>query len=198
MAARKIFRTALRKTIEFTVPANVGTVFLIFHFTFKAKYDILFIYVKILVVTMKLIFEIDAFSPDETSGAGARLANEILNNPSLPKFIALRGDLGAGKTEFTRGFASVASPGSFVKSPTYALVNEYKKGKIPLFHFDIYRLADEDDLYSTGYFDYLERGICLVEWFQNIPECLPDEYFEVVIDKINDGEARHISVYLNN
>ena len=146
----------------------------------------------------KLIFELDAFAPEETSAAGVKLANILLNDSSLPKFIALRGDLGAGKTEFTRGFASVASPGSSVKSPTYALVNEYKKGKIPVFHFDIYRLTDEDDLYSTGYYDYLERGICLVEWFENIPECLPDEYFEVIIDKINDGEARHISVFLRN
>ena len=144
----------------------------------------------------KLIYKKDAFSPEDTSAAGAHLAELILKDGSLPRFIALRGDLGAGKTEFTRGFASIASPGSTVKSPTYALVNEYKKGKIPIFHFDIYRLADEDDLYSTGYFDYLERGICLVEWFENIPECLPDEYFEVIIDKINDGEARHISVYL--
>lgn len=144
----------------------------------------------------ELIYERDAFSPEDTSAAGAYLAELILKDGSLPRFVALRGDLGAGKTEFTRGFASVASPGSTVKSPTYALVNEYKKGKIPIFHFDIYRLADEDDLYSTGYFDYLERGICLVEWFENIPECLPEEYFEVIIDKINDGEARHISVYL--
>ena len=144
----------------------------------------------------KLIFEKDAFAPEETSAAGAQLAKIMLADASLPRFVALRGDLGAGKTEFSRGFASVASPGSTVKSPTYALVNEYKKGKVPVFHFDIYRLADEDDLYSTGYFDYLERGICLVEWFENIPECLPDEYFEVIIDKINDGEARRISVYL--
>lgn len=144
----------------------------------------------------KLIFEKDAFAPEETSAAGAQLAELLLADASLPRFVALRGDLGAGKTEFSRGFASVASPGSTVKSPTYALVNEYKKGKVPVFHFDIYRLADEDDLYSTGYFDYLERGICLVEWFENIPECLPDEYFEVIINKINDGEARHISVYL--
>ena len=143
----------------------------------------------------KLIYESDAFSPEDTSAAGAYLAELILKDCSLPRFVALRGDLGAGKTEFTRGFASVASPGSTVKSPTYALVNEYKKGKIPIFHFDIYRLADEDDLYSTGYFDYLERGICLVEWFENIPECLPDQYFEVTIDKINDGEARHISIF---
>lgn len=145
-----------------------------------------------------LIFELDAFSPDETSAAGVRLANTVLNDVAMPKFIALRGDLGAGKTEFVRGFASVASPGSSVKSPTYALVNEYKKGTTPIFHFDIYRLVDEDDLYSTGYFDYLDRGICMVEWFENIPECLPDEYFEVCIDKINDGEARHISVFLRN
>lgn len=144
----------------------------------------------------KLIFEKDAFAPEETSAAGAQLAELLLADASLPRFVALRGDLGAGKTEFSRGFASVASPGSTVKSPTYALVNEYKKGKVPVFHFDIYRLADEDDLYSTGYFDYLERGICLVEWFENIPECLPEEYFEVIIDKINDGEARRISVLL--
>lgn len=144
----------------------------------------------------KLIYERDAFLPEETSAAGAYLAELLLKDSTLPRFVALRGDLGAGKTEFTRGFASIASPGSTVKSPTYALVNEYKRGKTPIFHFDIYRLADEDDLYSTGYFDYLERGICLVEWFENIPECLPEEYFEVIIDKINDGEARHISVFL--
>lgn len=147
---------------------------------------------------VELIFETDAFSPEETDAAGAKLADLILSNNELPAFVALRGDLGAGKTEFVRGFASVASPGSAVRSPTYALVNEYKHGKTPLFHFDIYRLADEDDLYSTGYFDYLERGICLVEWFESIPECLPDHFFEVCIDKINDGMARHISVYLRN
>ncbi len=144
----------------------------------------------------RLIFETDAFSPEDTDAAGARLAKEILSNKDAPRFIALRGDLGAGKTEFTRGFASVASPGSSVKSPTYALVNEYKKGDVPIYHFDIYRLTDEDDLYSTGYYDYLERGICIVEWFENIPECLPESYFEVIIDKIRDGEARHIRVYL--
>ena len=95
------------------------------------------------VLMDKLIFETDAFSPEETSAVGARLACEILNNSSLPKFIALRGDLGAGKTEFTRGFASVASPGSFVKSPTYALVNEYKKGNIPVLDKLILYLDDK-------------------------------------------------------
>lgn len=146
----------------------------------------------------ELIFEIDALSPDETDAAGTKLAHMLEDNGALPRFVALRGDLGAGKTEFVRGFASVASPGSAVRSPTYALVNEYKRGKTPIFHFDIYRLADEDDLYSTGYFDYLEQGICLVEWFENIPECLPERYLEVCIDKIHDGAARHISVFLRN
>lgn len=150
-----------------------------------------------MVVEMdRLIFETDAFSPDDTDAAGAKLAQVILNTVDAPQFVALRGELGAGKTEFVRGFATVASPGSTVKSPTYALVNEYKKGKVPIFHFDIYRLADEDDLYSTGYYDYLDRGVCLVEWFDNIPESLPDRYYEVVIDKTQDGAARHISVFL--
>lgn len=144
----------------------------------------------------KMINELDALSPFDTASAGAWLARLILGDASLPRFVALRGDLGAGKTEFARGFASIASPGSAVRSPTYALVNEYKKGKIPLFHFDIYRLRDEDDLYSTGYYDYLEQGICLVEWFDIIPECLPNEYFEVCIEKINDAAARRIIIYL--
>ena len=142
----------------------------------------------------KMIFESDAFTPDETSAAGAMLANIMLGDNSLPKFVALRGDLGAGKTEFTRGFASVASPGSTVKSPTYALVNEYKKGKTPVFHFDIYRLADEDDLYSTGYFDYLDRGGGMaIEWSENIADSMPENLIEVNI-RVISPEEREIEI----
>ena len=76
--------------------------------------------------------------------------------------MALYGDLGAGKTAFVRGFASILAPGVAVHSPTFALVNEYRAPEHPpLFHFDMYRIGSEDELYSMGYEDYLDRGICL-------------------------------------
>ncbi len=142
----------------------------------------------------KVLFDCICTSADETMSLGEALASLMESDSSLPEFIALKGDLGAGKTEFVRGFARIASPGSAVKSPTYALVNEYKKGNKPLFHFDIYRLSDADDLYSTGYYDYLERGICLVEWFENIPESLPDSYILTEIAKTDEEFSRHITI----
>ena len=96
---------------------------------------------------------------DETEDFGARLARLLLADPSLPRYIALAGDLGVGKTAFVRGFASVVSPGAAVRSPTFALVNEYRVPKMPpVFHFDMYRITSEDDLYSIGYDDYLDRA----------------------------------------
>lgn len=123
-----------------------------------------------------------------TEQAGADLANAYLQDPTLPPFIALYGDLGVGKTAFIRGFASVICPNAAVRSPTFALVNEYRAKPRPLFHFDMYRIADEDDLYSIGFYDYLERGgICLVEWSEKIPYALPDRYLRITIEK-NDPE----------
>ena len=122
-------------------------------------------------------------SPTETEDAGKLLASAMQSDSSLPPFVALYGDLGVGKTAFVRGFASVLSPTSAVRSPTFALVNEYRGGKRPLFHFDMYRIESEDDLYSIGFDDYLDRGICLTEWSENIPYALPDEYFRVTIEK---------------
>ena len=91
-------------------------------------------------------------SPEETEAAGAALANILINEDrSLPRFIAMYGDLGSGKTAFTRGFASVASPSSAVRSPTFTIVNEYRGGDTPVFHFDMYRINGEDDLYSIGF-----------------------------------------------
>jgi tRNA threonylcarbamoyladenosine biosynthesis protein TsaE len=122
-------------------------------------------------------------SPSETEDAGKLLASAMQDDTALPPFVALYGDLGVGKTAFVRGFASVLSPTSAVRSPTFALVNEYRGGKRPLFHFDMYRIESEDDLYSIGFDDYLDRGICLTEWSENIPYALPDEYFRVTIEK---------------
>lgn len=127
-------------------------------------------------------------SPDETERTGAELAEKLLADSTLPRYIALYGDLGVGKTAFVRGVASVLCPGAAVRSPTFALVNEHR-GKLPIFHFDMYRITDEDDLYSIGYDDYLLRdGVILVEWSENIPYALPEHYLRVTITK-NDPNA---------
>lgn len=127
-------------------------------------------------------------SPAETERVGAELAEALLADSALPRYIALYGDLGVGKTAFVRGVANVLCPGAAVRSPTFALVNEYR-GSLPMFHFDMYRITGEDDLYSIGYDDYLLReGVILVEWSENIPFALPDEFLRVTITK-NDPTA---------
>ena len=131
-------------------------------------------------------------SPTETEEIGRSLAAAMTEDATLPPFVAFYGDLGVGKTAFIRGFVSLLSPESAVRSPTFALVNEYRGGKRPIFHFDMYRIADEDDLYSIGFDDYPDRGICLIEWSENIPFALPDEYVRVLIEKTPTDENERI------
>ena len=120
----------------------------------------------------------------ETEAIGAALARAMCADTAIPPFVALYGDLGVGKTAFVRGFASVIAPGIAVRSPTFALVNEYRARPRALFHFDMYRIESEDDLDSIGFYDYLDRpGICLVEWSENIPYALPERYLRVTIEK---------------
>lgn len=136
-------------------------------------------------------------SAEETEAAGATLANEILGDPTLPHFVALYGDLGVGKTAFVRGFASVVAPGALVRSPTFALVNEYRGTPLSVFHFDMYRIESEDDLISIGYDDYLIRkGICLTEWSERIEEELPEDHIAVLIEKtaVEAPNERRITV----
>ncbi len=128
-------------------------------------------------------------SAEETERFGAELAKRMTEESSLPPFVALYGDLGVGKTAFVRGFASVISPAAAVRSPTFALVNEYPARPRSVFHFDMYRITGEDDLWSIGFYDYLDRpGICLVEWSENIPYALPEHYLRVSIEK-DDPDA---------
>ena len=136
---------------------------------------------------MAIFKEIITNSPKETEKVGFEIAEMLKNDLSLPPFIALYGDLGVGKTAFVRGFTKVFSPAALVRSPTFALVNEYptKSGR-RVFHFDMYRITDEDDLYSIGYYDYLDDGsICLVEWSENIPYAIPNEHIKIEIIKTN-------------
>lgn len=123
----------------------------------------------------------------ETENIGKKLANMLLEDSSLPHFIALYGDLGVGKTAFVRGLASVLTPNATVKSPTFAIVNEYRGDGRKLYHFDMYRIYDEDDLYSTGFYDYLaeKNAVSVTEWSEKIPYALPDSYFKVNIEKDN-------------
>ena len=146
---------------------------------------------------MNTLQQINTASAAETEAVGAALAKQMQTDQTLPRFLALYGDLGVGKTAFVRGFASVIAPQSVVRSPTFALVNEYRAKPLSLFHFDMYRIVDEDDLYSIGFYDYLDRnGICLVEWSENIPYALPDSYLSVTIEKNNPEvpDSRMITV----
>ena len=149
--------------------------------------------------TMNLVKKITTISPEQTEDAGRDLASLMLADPSLPRFIALYGDLGVGKTAFVRGFTSSIAPNARVKSPTFALVNEYKGEKTSVFHFDMYRITDEDELYSIGFYDYLDRnGICLVEWSENIEYALPENYLHIEITKCSQDntDMRQISISL--
>ncbi len=130
------------------------------------------------------IFELITKSEKETEDLGASLADKIISDTSLPKYIAFSGDLGVGKTVFIRGFISRLSPGAKISSPTYSIVHEYTAGKLPIYHFDMYRIIDDDDLYSIGYYEYIEKSaVCLVEWSENIEYALPDSYIRVSISK---------------
>jgi len=133
--------------------------------------------------------EIITNSPVETEKVGEALAKVLLPGA----VIAYRGDLGAGKTAFTRGLARGLGCTEQVTSPTYTIVNEYLSGKIPLFHFDMYRLHSADDLFDIGWDDYLDRqGVCAVEWSENVEDAL-EAAIVVTIEKLGE-DARRITV----
>ena len=136
---------------------------------------------------MKKIYETN--SPAETEAVGAALG-AILKPGTV---IAYTGDLGAGKTAFTRGLARGLNCTDRVTSPTYTIVNEYLSGRLPLFHFDMYRLSSSDDLFDIGWEDYLLRGgVCAVEWSENVADAMEDAIY-VKIEKTGE-ESRRITV----
>ena len=128
-------------------------------------------------------------SPAETEAIGAALGNIV--KPGT--VIAYRGDLGAGKTAFTRGLAKGLGCREIVTSPTYTIVNEYLGGSMPLFHFDMYRLGSEDELFDIGWEDYLERGgVCAVEWSENVWGAMEDAIV-VTISRLSE-DTRKIEI----
>ena len=124
-------------------------------------------------------------SPAETEGIGERLAQTLKGT----EVIALFGGLGMGKTAFTRGLARGLGVADGVSSPTFALVNEYA-GRCAVYHFDMYRVTSWDDLYSTGFFDYLDTGVLVIEWSENIEGALPDDAIRITISRGEQDDSR--------
>ena len=124
-------------------------------------------------------------SPEETEKLGCRLGERLAPGA----VVAFTGDLGAGKTAFTRGLARGLGISDRVTSPTFTIVNEYEGGRLPLFHFDMYRLGSADELFDIGWEDYLNRGgVCAVEWSEHVREALDEKTIWVDIRR---GACEH-------
>ncbi|MBQ6152281.1 MAG: tRNA (adenosine(37)-N6)-threonylcarbamoyltransferase complex ATPase subunit type 1 TsaE [Ruminococcus sp.] len=134
------------------------------------------------------MIRINSHSTKETEHTGEKLASLLKGREVL----ALFGDLGAGKTAFTRGLCEALGIDE-VSSPTFAIVNEYS-GKYTVYHFDMYRITDIDDLYSTGFYDYLNNGVLVIEWSENIESELDDDAIRIRIEKTDDENERIITI----
>lgn len=135
--------------------------------------------------------EFHSHNEAETEATGARLA-AVLNPGAV---VAYLGDLGMGKTAFTRGLAAGLGYKGRVTSPTFAIVNEYEGGRLPLFHFDMYRLNSADDLFDIGWEDYLSRGgVCAVEWSENVEDALQDAIRVTIEKDADEPDTRHITI----
>ena len=125
----------------------------------------------------------------ETESVAAEIAKKLENGG----FLALYGGMGAGKTTFVRGLVKALCPEclDLVHSPTFAIVNEYRGEKISIFHFDLYRLTDEDDLYSTGFYDYVEQGaLVITEWTELFEDSVPEGAIKLKIETVSETERR--------
>ena len=130
-------------------------------------------------------------SPAETEDLGAALAERL--KPGT--VVAFSGDLGAGKTAFVRGMARGLGISERVTSPTFTIVNEYEGGRLPLFHFDMYRLGSSDELFDIGWEDYLARGgVCAVEWSENVSDAMEGDCIRVDIRRGAHDNQRLITI----
>ena len=128
-------------------------------------------------------------SDTETEQIGRKLAETLTKLNKKRAYMAMRGEMGVGKTVFTRGFVSFFGRAN-VKSPTYTIVNEYRLGAKNIYHFDLYRIADADDLESIGYHEYVESdAYSIVEWSERVPEYIPDDAITVTISRVAEDEA---------
>ena len=137
--------------------------------------------------------EYESFDPKETW----RIANQIGQSACKGEVYCLIGDLGVGKTLFSKGFASGLGVLEYVNSPTFTIVQEYTDGRLPLYHFDVYRIEDPEEMEEIGYTEMVYGdGVCLIEWANLISDVLPSHYKRVTIEKdLEKGfDYRKISV----
>lgn len=130
-------------------------------------------------------------SREETAALGGRLADALKTG----RVVAFTGDLGAGKTAFVSGMARALGVEERVTSPTFTIVNEYEGGRLPLFHFDMYRLGGADELFHIGWEDYLARGgVCAVEWSENVAGAIEPDAVRVSIVRGDGDDDRRITI----
>lgn len=126
------------------------------------------------------IKEYETYSPEDTFKLGEQMGKEAVPGQVL----ALAGDLGVGKTLFTQGLAKGLGVEEYVNSPTFTIVQEYKSGRLPFYHFDVYRIADPEEMDEIGFEDYVYgEGVCLIEWADLIEEILPENCIRIKIEK---------------
>ena len=133
---------------------------------------------------------IEAFSPEDTRQAGLLLGTEAKKKDVF----CLTGDLGVGKTIFSKGFAQGLLLEEEITSPTFTIVNEYQEGRLPFYHFDVYRLKSSDEIYDLGFDEYIYgNGVCLIEWAEIVKDAIPDNAIWITIEKdLSKGENYRI------
>ncbi len=135
-----------------------------------------------------------SYSPDDTFALGMAMGERAMPG----QIICLNGELGAGKTVFTQGFAAGLGVRETVNSPTFTILQLYESGRIPLYHFDVYRLEEPEEMYEIGYEEYFfGEGVCLIEWSDRIAELIPEDviYVDINKDLTEDFDYRRINVY---
>ena len=136
-------------------------------------------------------YKFTSHSSDETMVFASKLASKL----HIGDVVVLSGELGAGKTKFTEGFLKYFGLDKEISSPTFNIVNEYKKDDIKIYHFDVYRLEDVDEFYAIGGEEYFSSGICLIEWGELIEEALPNDYIKISFEKdLNDENIRYLNI----
>ena len=127
--------------------------------------------------------EIETGTPEETFDLGFKLGQEA----EAGQVYCLEGDLGVGKTVFAQGFAKGLGIAEAVNSPTFTILQSYEEGRLPFYHFDVYRLSDSDEFYAIGGDEYFSKGICIIEWGEMIEDILPKPYTKITFSKSDEN-----------